>query len=282
MNYLTKVLSLSMIILFSLSSLKMDAQIVDIESTTEGFLAPRMTTVQRDAIPNPVNGSLIFNVSTGRFNYYNVLVAQWEELYPGPHSGTHYLMVQFFLTQPNGLQILLNAGETPADLLNAGASISDLIGLNYAGGLIFHVNPNGSGFVAAPADLPILYEWGCYYQDVNGANGFAIGTGSQNTTEIVSGCLVNPADAATACVNYNGGGYTDWYLPSIDELTAIYQNIGPGASGNNNIVGFPTNTAYWSSTEFNAYDAYQLYVNTGTYFIDAKTYSVNVRPVRSF
>ncbi|MFM2394223.1 MAG: hypothetical protein RLZZ546_2205 [Bacteroidota bacterium] len=38
--------------------------ILDISSTTKGLLLPRMTTAQRDAIVNPVNGLMIYNIET--------------------------------------------------------------------------------------------------------------------------------------------------------------------------------------------------------------------------
>ncbi len=44
--------------------------LVDMSSSNKGFLLPRMTTEQRDAIDNPVDGLLIFNLTTGCFNYY--------------------------------------------------------------------------------------------------------------------------------------------------------------------------------------------------------------------
>jgi len=37
---------------------------LDISSTTKGFLPPRMTTAQRDAIPTPADGLVIFNTTT--------------------------------------------------------------------------------------------------------------------------------------------------------------------------------------------------------------------------
>lgn len=62
------------------SSLSVSAQIaqrahptaaLEVDSTTKGFLPPRMSTAQRDAIPNPAKGLVIFNLNTDKFNYYD-------------------------------------------------------------------------------------------------------------------------------------------------------------------------------------------------------------------
>lgn len=42
---------------------------LDIFSTSAGLLIPRMTSAQRDAIPNPATGLLVFNTTTGNFEY---------------------------------------------------------------------------------------------------------------------------------------------------------------------------------------------------------------------
>jgi len=44
---------------------------LDVSSITKGFLPPRMTTVQRDAIGSPPAGLMIYNTTTGRINVYN-------------------------------------------------------------------------------------------------------------------------------------------------------------------------------------------------------------------
>ncbi|MDZ4745634.1 MAG: hypothetical protein SGJ05_06485 [bacterium] len=53
--------------------------LLDLESTTKGFLAPRMTTAQRDAIILPANGLMIFNLSTDmyQYNFGTPLVPAW-------------------------------------------------------------------------------------------------------------------------------------------------------------------------------------------------------------
>ena len=45
--------------------------ILELDSTTQGFLPPRLTTVQRDEIANPTVGLLIFNKDTDAFNLYS-------------------------------------------------------------------------------------------------------------------------------------------------------------------------------------------------------------------
>ena len=45
--------------------------LLDLTSTTRGFLPPRMTTAQRDAITTRPAGLMIYNSSTARLEYYN-------------------------------------------------------------------------------------------------------------------------------------------------------------------------------------------------------------------
>ena len=45
---------------------------LQIDSTTQGFLPPRMTTTQRNAIAAPVPaGLMIYNTTTNKLNFYN-------------------------------------------------------------------------------------------------------------------------------------------------------------------------------------------------------------------
>lgn len=45
--------------------------LLDLQSTTKAFIPPRMTTIQRDAIGTPSAGMIIFNTTTGVFNFHN-------------------------------------------------------------------------------------------------------------------------------------------------------------------------------------------------------------------
>lgn len=45
--------------------------LLDVSSTTKGFLPPRMTTTQRGAITTPPAGLMIYNTTTNKLNFYN-------------------------------------------------------------------------------------------------------------------------------------------------------------------------------------------------------------------
>lgn len=55
------------------------SSIFDVSSTDKGVLIPRLTTLQRDAINNPSDGLLLYNISTSDFNYFNTT---WKDLSP--------------------------------------------------------------------------------------------------------------------------------------------------------------------------------------------------------
>ena len=44
---------------------------LDVSSTTQGLLAPRMTTIEKNAIASPANGLLVFDTDENSFYFYN-------------------------------------------------------------------------------------------------------------------------------------------------------------------------------------------------------------------
>ena len=167
------------------------------------------------------------------------------------------------------------------------SSIPD-IGSSYQGGIVFWLDGNGEGLVAAPSDQSTGAEWGCDGIDISGADGTAIGTGAQNTIDIELGCTT-PGIAADICANLTLGGYNDWFLPSIYELNEMYLNIGQGnALGLGNIGGFAS-SYYWSSSEVSYSQwpssnyAWMQHFNSGVqYWNYLKDYFYSVRAVRAF
>ena len=89
--------------------------------------------------------------------------------------------------------------------------------------------------------------------------------------------------AKPVCESYVDGDYDDWSLPSVLELTEMYNAIGYG-SDNGNMGGFMSEN-YWSSessTTGNCKQSFGFSKNTG--YINCETDNPNlyVRPVRSF
>ena len=124
-----------------------------------------------------------------------------------------------------------------------------VIGMQAEGGIVFYVDETGQhGLVAAMEDLEGSYEWGCEGVDVNGADGHSIGTGLQNTLDIVAGCSETPI-AASVALTYVNEGYSDWYLPSRYELAEMYNTIRD-CCYDDNIEGWGS-VWHWSSSEAN-------------------------------
>ena len=150
------------------------------------------------------------------------------------------------------------------------------IGQSYQGGIIVYLDSTGQhGLIVATADQSEGIQWynGSYM--VTGATGTAIGTGSANTDAIIS--VQGPTEtsyAAGLARDYNGGGYTDWYLPSKDELNQLYVNRA--------VIGGLTEYDYWSSTELGIFIAWRQFFYYGFQYSFFKFNTFSVRAVRAF
>ena len=171
--------------------------------------------------------------------------------------------------------------DTPLPAPNNNNNSALAIGDTHQGGIIFYLDANGGGLIAAPTDSDSVVVWGCEEISISGADGTAIGTGLQNTIDIEAGCTTS-GTAADICANLTLGGYSDWFLPSKDELNEMYLNIGQGnALGLGNIGGF-AGDYYWSSTEhLSSSAAMQQFIN-GAQYNNVKFANYNIRAVRAF
>jgi hypothetical protein len=151
---------------------------------------------------------------------------------------------------------------------------TNLIGTNYAGGIVFYVDSSGQhGLVCAPSNQG-YFPWGCSGTNISGTS-TAFGTGMANTMAIVNGCSQRPI-AASVCNDLVLNGYDDWYLPSRDELSLMFQNLKTQNLGN-----FPTHF-YWSSSQFDSGSAWYVFFLHGDVNPNGKSGSDWVRAVRAF
>jgi len=150
-----------------------------------------------------------------------------------------------------------------------------------AGGWIFYDKGNSDGgwryLEAAPVDQSIKTRWGCFGDSISGARGTAIGTGKSNTQAIVKKCF-DPEMASRLCTDYRGGGKSDWFLPSKDELDLMYKNLKKAG------IGDLDGSGYWSSSEDESadYNASIQDFSSGFQCTLSKVYTVRVRAVRAF
>lgn len=167
---------------------------------------------------------------------------------------------------------------------SAAFKVSLAIGDAYGGGKVAYVLKSGDpgydalvthGLIAAKTDLGTGVQWynGSYV--ATGATGTALGTGSSNTDAIIAvqGAPVTNYAAGVAHA-YKGGGYSDWYLPSKDELNKLYLSQA--------VIGGFGPHYYWSSSEADANTAWYQAFDINTQYANPKTSPSWVRAVRSF
>jgi len=160
--------------------------------------------------------------------------------------------VNYTVTTPNGVQTS-NWVVTVTKIYNVGDT-------GPAGGLVFYDKGSYSGdpswryLEAAPSDQSSGALWGCYGTPISGADGTSVGTGKQNTLDIVdieTGCAT-AGTAADICANFSLGDYDDWFLPSKDELNLMCTNLHLEGVGNFTLE------YYWSSSEIDENAAWVL------------------------
>jgi hypothetical protein len=144
-----------------------------------------------------------------------------------------------------------------------------------AGGIVFYVSDGGShGFEAAPADVASA-QWGCSGLLLSGANGNDFFEGAQNTADILAECAESGI-AAEIANNYSQNGYSDWYLPSPQEMIALHAQRAI-------VGGFNESLIYWTSRQTSGITSHGIDFSIGGDGVNRDRTETNVvRPIRTF
>ncbi len=159
--------------------------------------------------------------------------------------------------------------------------------LGPSGGFIFYTKPDSNGdwnfLESAPADYTQTILWS--NSNSNISTSVAVGNGLENTSNITAITGSN-SNAAMACQNFqltaNGTTFSDWFLPSRDELILLKTNLFE-----ENLANLSANSYYWSSTQdnnFNFVNAWVVRMSNGQSEVISKPKSTYlfVRPIRRF
>ncbi|NTW54963.1 MAG: DUF1566 domain-containing protein [Chlorobaculum sp.] len=143
---------------------------------------------------------------------------------------------------------LLDAAE-PASATSVAASLK--IGDLYGGGKVAYLfQPGDAGYVAGQSHGLIAA-----------------------TADIGEGMMW--AKAVKLCKEYRGGGFSDWRLPSKEELNRLYKSKA--------LIGsFKERHFYWSGTDSDKNDAWDQSFRTGICNLGYKLDNNYVRAVRAF
>jgi len=180
-----------------------------------------------------------------------------------------------YLANATTVQQRLNQGEAPKHIFDSGVALDSLYGKTYQGGIIFYLDTIiGNGLISSTSDQSNGIMWGCYNAYIGGTSD-TLGSGAANTAAIVAGCN-SPSFAAKLCNNLQLNNYSDWYLPSKNELNLMYSVLKLNNYGNF------SNMTYWSSTENSTSDAWYISFNNGSPNTGSKSNSSYVRAIRSF
>jgi hypothetical protein len=163
-----------------------------------------------------------------------------------------------------------------------------------AGGIIFYDKESYSDgwryLEAAPPSMEFTAEWSTQRVNVDGTED-DIGSGKYNTmliTNELSRVEETETYAAKRCQDLVINGYTDWFLPSLQELDMMYEHLKQKDeeedTGRENVGGFAEDF-YWSSSEIEFWGqrfGMAIDFSQGNQSTRGKPLRLRVRAVRAF
>lgn len=149
------------------------------------------------------------------------------------------------------------------------------IGERFGGGVIFLLDSTGRhGLIADTIDIGNFTWLKKNNYTITGASETAIGTGKTNTKKIILTFGKSGTYAALECTRSQRSGYTDWFLPSKDELNELNKQ--------KSLIGGSFTGTYFSSSEYSNTEVWvqDFYFNGQSHSGKGNNYFV--RAIRTF
>lgn len=165
-----------------------NSAILELYSTSHGFLVPRLTTTQRNAIATPATGLLIYNLDNQRFEYYNG--TQWIGVVSSISTVPFNLIstgtnTTATMTVGSGATIALGGGTIEANVFKGTGSLTNAVDLGTAevSGVLPIAN-GGTGNSSAPGQGQLLIGNGIGFSlnSLTAGNGITITNGAGTIT----------------------------------------------------------------------------------------------------
>lgn len=218
-----------------------------------------------------------------------------------------YILIPLIILSSLGVYFLLLDKEESTELATTQEDINkeaideeDIgecqeLGTECEGGLLAYIDEEGNKLIVSPLNNAEDIQWGCRGQLID-ITSREYGKGKENTQALVNWhqgweetWFTGPTSVGGYCHERNDGtvaarvcddlelnGYTDWYLPSIDELDLIYENV------HKNGFGDFGDSECWSSSEFSEGSAWiKSFKTRGDEYGYQKNFNRSVRCVRS-
>ena len=188
--------------------------------------------------------------------------------------------------------VSLQGATGPAGTNGTNGGFTHYLGEEFGGGVVFHLWRDASGvehgLIIDKINLSAAQVWSNIDQTLIGASAQSSWNGLSNSNAIV-GQAGHTSSAAALCLNSTNGGQSDWYLPSIDELSLLWHsrfnvNKSLSAIGGATVLPISANSNYWSSTE-NDFDTawiFDFYYGFANAANNLKNTTYYVRAVRAF
>jgi hypothetical protein len=161
------------------------------------------------------------------------------------------------------------------------------IGEYFGGGIIFHLwrdKTGEHGLIVNLNNQSSSQKWSNVSNALIGSTAQSSWDGGKNSNAIVNQ-VGHTNSAAQLCLNLSSDGYSDWYLPSIDELSLLWQNrfnVNNAMNGMSGVTQIPQLAYFWSSGEYSISEAWVFLFDVGYAGGISKLNSYQIRAIRKF